>query len=247
MNNTNIAYLLTLIAGLSTLIGTIPIFIKIKNINKFIASSLSFASGVMFCISITDLIPESIYLLKETFNNIITISLVFIFLIIGVIISRFIEKKVQTTNSNSLYKLGIISMIAIIIHNIPEGIITYISTTKDIKLGISLTTAIAIHNIPEGISISIPIYYATKSKLKPLIYTLISSLSEIIGSILTAMLLYKYINTIILGIILSLTAGIMINISIFELLPNSFNYKLSTATIKAFIIGILTVLFNLFF
>ena len=246
MNNTNIAYLLTLIAGLSTLIGTIPIFIKTKKIAPLISSSLSFASGVMLCISLTDLIPESIYMFKNTFNTIITIVLTLTLISIGIIISIIIEKTIDT-NNNSLYKTGIISMLAIIIHNIPEGIITFISTTKDLKLGISLTIAIAIHNIPEGISISIPIYYGTNSKIKAITYTLISGLSELLGAIITVIFLQNYINNITLGILLSLTAGIMTYISLFELLPNSIKYNNPKSTKIAFISGFFIVIINLFF
>ena len=94
-----------------------------------------------------------------------------------------------TTNKENLYRVGIISMLAIILHNIPEGIATFISTTKDTSLGISLATSIAFHNIPEGISISIPIYYSTKSKTKAILYTFISALSEQIGAILTYLFL----------------------------------------------------------
>ena len=87
-------------------------------------------------------------------------------------------------------------MLAIIIHNVPEGIATFISTTKSINLGLSLTLAIAIHNIPEGISISVPIYYATKSKFKAFSYTLVSALSEPLGALLTY-LFYHLLSTII--------------------------------------------------
>lgn len=240
MNNTSMAFLLTSLAGLSTLIGCIPIFIKLKNEDQIIAGSLAFASGVMLSVSITDLIPESIKMLS-TYNGITIIILCFIFIMLGGLSSITIDK-ILPNNNISLYKVGIISMIAIILHNIPEGIATFISTTKSVSLGISLTIAIALHNIPEGISISVPIYYSTKSKLKSFFYTLVSAISEPLGAIITYLFLYKYITDSILGLLFSFIAGIMIQISISVLLPTSKEYNYKKITTIFFIIGIIFML-----
>ena len=247
MNSIQMAFLLTTIAGLSTMLGTLPIFIKLKNENKIIAGSLSFAAGVMTCVSITDLIPESITMLEQSYNGIIIVILVFIFLMIGIIASTFIDKALPTTTTNSsLYKVGIISMLAIILHNLPEGIATFISTTKDTSLGISLTLAIALHNIPEGVSISVPIYYATKSRNKALLYTFISSLSEPLGAILTYFFLLPFVNDILLGLLFAFIAGIMIQISLTELLPTSSSYQLPKTSKLFFIIGVIFMLLKFF-
>lgn len=150
MNNINMAFLLTTLAGLSTMLGTIPIFIKLKNENKIIAGSLAFAAGVMICVSITDLLPETISILKTTYNGFMTNLLTFIFLMLGIIIASILNESLPDETTNiPLYRVGIISMLAIILHNIPEGIATFISTTKDTSLGLSLAIAIALHNIPE--------------------------------------------------------------------------------------------------
>ncbi len=235
-------FILTTIAGLSTLLGTIPIFIHFKNENKIIATACSFASGVMLSVSIFDLIPESLKYLHES-NTFIFIS--FIFITIGITISFLIDKTVdKINNGNSLFKVGILSMIVIILHNIPEGIITYIVSNKNLILGISICISIAIHNIPEGISIAVPIYYSTKSKTKAFFYTLISSISELGGAIITYLFLKKYMNNLIIGIILSITAGIMIQISINKLYPESKNYSEKRTTLF-FIIGIIFMIFSL--
>ena len=228
------------------MLGIIPIFIKIKNKDKVIASSLAFASGVMLSVSITDLIPESIHMLKNYFNGQIVILLSFIFMLIGIITSSLIDKYLPTINYQNLYRVGIISMLAIILHNIPEGIATFISTTKDTSLGISLATSIALHNIPEGISISIPIYYSTKSKFKALFYTFISALSEPIGAILTYLFLLPLITDTLLGLLFSFIAGIMLQISLMELLKESLNYNYKQQTKLFFLIGIIFMLLKIF-
>lgn len=237
------AFILTTLAGLSTLLGTILIFTKNKT-NKIIISALSFAAGVMITVSIIDLIPESANYLNKTFKIIPTILISSIFIVLGIIISMTIDKYINKDREGELYKVGIISMIAIILHNIPEGIATYLSTENNFKLGLSLTIAIALHNIPEGISIAIPIYYGTKSRGKALLYTLFSALSEPLGALLAYIFISKIINNNIMGILMSLIAGIMIQISFYELLPASFKYKNKKQSILYLIVGILFMTIN---
>ena len=136
-------------------------------------------------------------------------------------------------------------MLAIIIHNIPEGIATFMAGCSDSKLGITLTLAIALHNIPEGISISVPIYYATKSKKKALLYTFISGLSELFGAVITSLFLKPFINDVTMGCLFSVIAGIMINISIYELLPSSFKYNKLKSSILFLMIGMCFMLISI--
>ena len=120
--------ILTVLAGMSTLIGVIPIFIKIKNKDKIIAGSCAFASGVMICISVLDLIPESIRYLSGYFNSFFVICLCFVFLILGIVISMILDNYIdRVSKSGNLFKVGILSMIAIILHNIPEDCSYYVS------------------------------------------------------------------------------------------------------------------------
>lgn len=206
------------IAGISTLVGYLFIYIKADK-NKVISKSLSFASGVMLTLSLVDLIPTSINYLKMD-NRSLLYTLLFFFT--GIILCLIINTKIK--DNDVLYKTGIISMIGIMIHNIPEGIVTYILSTVDMKLGLIFAIAIILHNIPEGISISVPIYYSKKSKKKAFLYTMISGLSEPLGALLSMIFLYKYISNFLIAILFSLIAGLMSYISIFELMKTSFKY-----------------------
>ena len=238
--------ILTFLAGAATLIGIIPIFTKIKNKDYIIASSCAFASGVMICISILDLIPESIRYLNSYFNSFLVIMLCFIFLFLGIIISMIMDSYIdRVSNSGNLFKVGILSMIAIIMHNIPEGIVTFIVSNKDIMLGLSICIAIALHNIPEGISIAVPIYYSTGSKKKAIFYTFLAGLSEPIGAILTGLFLVNCVNDMILGLLFALIAGIMIQISSSKLLPTGNEYNKGYARVF-FVIGFIVMLVSLF-
>ncbi len=240
-------FLITFLAGISTLFGTTVIFFRFKKIDKIIASSLAFAAGVMITISFTDLIPESIALLTNQFNKTFSILLLLTGINIGVIISTLIENYFPNNfniNDVSLYRVGIISMIAIILHNIPEGMVTFMISNQSVELGISLAIAIAMHNIPEGISISVPIYYATNNRLKAVLYTFISGISELFGAIITYLFLKNYINDFLVGILFAFIAGIMIHISLFELLPTSKNYNNKKNSFIFLLLGIVFMIIN---
>lgn len=206
------------IAGISTLVGYLFIYIKADK-NKVISKSLSFASGVMLTLSLVDLIPTSINYLKMD-NRSLLYAVLFFF--VGIILCLILNTKIK--DNDVLYKTGILSMIGIMIHNIPEGIVTYVLSTVDMKLGLIFAIAIILHNIPEGISISVPIYYSKKSKKKAFLYTMLSGLSEPLGALLSMIFLYKYISNFLIAILFSLIAGLMSYISIFELMKTSFKY-----------------------
>ena len=133
-------------------------------------------------------------------------------------------------------------MIALMIHNLPEGIATFMSSYKDISLGINLGIAIMMHNIPEGISISVPIYYSTGSKRRGVGYSLLSGITEPLGAILAYILLKEYINDVSLSIVLILVAGIMITISIDELLPESIKYSYKYVKYGLVVGGVLSII-----
>ena len=108
MKNFIFPFILTTFAAFSTMLGTLLIFFKFKNYNKLIVASLSFASGVMITVSITDLIPESLLLLKENNSDFMSIILCIISIILGIIISMILNYYLPDNNDNTLYKVGII-------------------------------------------------------------------------------------------------------------------------------------------
>ena len=244
------ALLVSTFAGLSTMIGTLVIFFKFKekNITKFITASLSFSLSIMIGISITDLIPESTYILLSNYGIPKGIIITLVLFIIGIILIKYINNLITKaeTNKNDLYKLGILNMLALILHNFPEGIATFMSSYKDLNLGIKLAVAIAFHNIPEGISIAVPIYYATKSKKNALIKTFLSGIAEPIGAILAYIFLSRYITDNLISLILILVAGIMITLAIEGILPKAQKYKQKKYLYLGLIIGAILTIFNYF-
>lgn len=232
------AFLLTIIAGSATMLGIFPVLFRFHDQEKLIAISLGFASGVMLSASFFDLVPEAYLYFASEYQMIPSILFVSVFFILGILLSTWIHRKMDF-QEDKLYQVGISSMIAIIIHNLPEGIITFLTASIDIRLGISLAIAILLHNIPEGISIAVPIYYSTKSKLKAFFYTFIAAFSEPLGALLAFIFLKNYITNFFLGILLSIIAGIMVNISLYELLPQSLSYNRKITSILSVIIGLI--------
>lgn len=123
-----------------------------------------------------------------------------------------------------LLRMGLLSALAIGIHNFPEGLATFIAALEDPKLGASIAVAIAIHNIPEGIAVAIPVYYATGSRSKAFVYSALSGLSEPVGALIGWVFLRSFFNEITFGVMFGIVAGIMVFISLDELLPTAREY-----------------------
>ena len=235
-----IPLLITTISGLSTMLGIIPTFISDKYKNKIINFSLSFSAGTMITLSFFSLLIESFYYNKN-------ILLILIFINLGIIISIIIDKIISKKTNNTLYKVGITSLIALILHNIPEGIITFISSNNNFKLGVTLSIGIALHNIPEGISIAVPIFHATNSRKKAFLLTSISAISELFGGILSLIFFKNIIGRAHLGILYAITAGIMLQISFGELIKESLTYNNKKITLQGIIIGSIIMLLCIFY
>ena len=247
--NTVIPMLVSTIAGLSTLIGATTIFFKVdkSKYNKFITFCLAFSIAIMIGISIFDLIPESFFQYFSVYGmskSIILLIVAFLISYIFITVLSMIIKK--ETKKEDLYRLGILNMIVLIFHNMPEGIATFLSSYQDLSLGIKLAIAIMLHNIPEGISIAVPIYYSTRNKKLAFRNAFISGMAEPLGALLALVFLKNYISEMMISIILIIVAGLMITLSIQELLPESLKYKENKSLYLGLASGAVLVLINMF-
>ena len=254
MNGVLGALLLTLIAGAATGIGGALVLFKKKLSSNFLAGALGVSAGVMIFISLTELFPEAQAEIASIGSLKYGESLVLLAFFAGMGIITLIDFLIpeyenpheasglsldartaavgvleQTGNEKALHRLGIMSALAIAVHNFPEGIASFIGALNDPQMGAGITFAIAIHNIPEGIAVAIPIYYATKSKGKALLYATLSGLSEVFGALLCLVVTAIFGVEITGGgpvfpLILAAVAGIMIYISLDELLPTAEKY-----------------------
>ncbi len=237
------ALLISTIAGLSTVLGSFIVFLKIKNTDKFISFCLSFTAIIMIGISLFELFPESFFTISSRYSILFSIILVTLIFIIGIFIIKFLNKAIKY--SNSLYKIGILNMIALILHNFPEGITTFMTSMHDIDIGIKISIAIMFHNIPEGIAIAAPIYCATKSKKNAIIKTFLSGISEPIGALFAYLFLKHYINDFVISLLLVIVGAIMVTISIEKLIPEANTHKSKKSLLYGFIFGIIALFISL--
>ena len=144
-----------------------------------------------------------------------------------------------------LYRMGLFTALAIAIHNFPEGLATFVSALTDTKLGIAIAVAIAIHNVPEGIAVSIPIYYATGSRKKAFTYSFLSGLAEPVGAIIGYAIFFSFFNEVVFGVLFASVAGIMVFISLDELLPTAQEYGEHHLVIYGLIAGMAVMAMSL--
>lgn len=238
------ALLISTLAGLSTVIGGFVVFFKVKNIDKFITFCLSFTAIIMLGLSIFELFPESFFVILKNNSFIITLLIIAIIFVLGIFIIKLINKLI--TNTNNLYKIGILNMIALILHNFPEGITTFITSMHDLNIGLKISIAIMFHNIPEGIAIAAPIYCATNNKKKALLKTFLSGLSEPVGALFAYLFLKNYINDYLIAILLIIVSAIMISISIEKLIPEATSHKSKRMLTLGLISGLIVLFITLF-
>lgn len=262
--NLLLAFGLTLMAGLATGIGSLLAFFTSTTNTKFLSFSLGFSAGVMIYVSMIEIFVKAqdalVASLGNELGNWMTVAGFFGGMVLIALIDRFIPKqgnphevkKVEDMNSpdkevkdRQLLKMGTFTALAIAIHNFPEGIATFTSALQDPALGIAIAIAIAIHNIPEGIAVSVPVYFATGDKKKAFKLSFLSGLSEPVGAIVAYLFLMPYLNDTMFGIIFAAVAGIMIFISLDELLPAAKKYDEAHTSIYGLIGGMAVMAISL--
>ncbi|ENI1852621.1 zinc transporter ZupT [Campylobacter jejuni] len=146
-------------------------------------------------------------------------------------------EKLHQINTKALKRTGIFTALAIAIHNFPEGFATFISSLDNLTLGIAIAIAVAIHNIPERLAVSLPIYHATGDKKKAFIYSALSGFAEPLGAFVGALILLPFIGDLTLAISFAVIAGIMVFISLDELLPAAKTYDKAHDSLYGLIVG----------
>ncbi len=264
INNVLFAFGLTIFAGLATGIGSLMSFFSKKFNPKVLAASLGFSAGVMLYVSMIEIFFKA----KDSLTGALgakpgywaTLGAFFSGIAIIALIDKIIPNyenphemhfdpkemiKNEGPNDKKLMRMGLFSALAIGIHNFPEGLATFMAALSDPTLGVSIAIAIAIHNIPEGVAVSTPIYFATKSKKKAFWLSLLSGVSEPVGALIGYFLLKELFNEVTFGIVFASVAGIMVYISLDELLPTAEEYGEHHIAIGGVIAGMVVMALSL--
>lgn len=253
--NVGIAFLLTAIAGLATGIGgAIAIFAKRTNAT-FLSVSLGLSAGVMIYVSFVELLHHARINLAKALGASAGDWAAAGAFFGGIALIALIDRMVPSyenphevrgveslenpdpAHAQKMKRLGVMTALAIGIHNFPEGMAVFAGSLSDLTTGVSITVAIAIHNIPEGISVAIPLYHATGSRKKAFWYSTLSGAAEPVGAIVGYLVLRPFFSDTLFGVIYASVAGIMVFISLDELLPAAKEYGKGHAAIYGLIGG----------
>ncbi len=258
-----LAFGLTLFAGLSTGIGSALAFFTKRTNTRFLSVALGFSAGVMIYVSTIEIMVKARVALVGALGLIkgswITVAGFFA----GILVIMIIDKLLPQANNpheahtveemdgkskhhqNKLMRMGIFTALAIAIHNFPEGIATFTATLNNPSLGIAIAVAIAIHNIPEGVAVSVPVFYATGNRKKAFLYSFLSGVAEPLGAIVAFFVLRNLLSPAVFGFIFASVAGIMVFISVDELLPAAKEYGEHHLSIYGLIAGMAVMAISL--
>lgn len=235
------AFLLTLLAGLSTGIGGLIAVLIRRPKNIYLSFALGLSAGVMIYISFMELLPEG-FTVVGAINGLLLFfaGMLLIYLIDRLMPERENPHHEPLTKSKGLLKVGLLTAITLAIHNFPEGLATFGSALGDLRLGSLIAIAIALHNIPEGIAVAMPVLYATGSKKKAFGYSFLSGLAEPLGAFIGYLFLMPFLSDALIGGLMAFIAGIMIYISLDELIPTAHKCK-SDSDYQHIVIGGVTL------
>lgn len=230
IENVYVAFLFTILAGLSTAIGSsIAFFIK-KPKFSYLSFLMGFSAGVMIYVSFVELLSRSI---QEVGFNLANLGffggIAVIYLVDELIPHVHMDTKIDSHHEavedpKRLMEAGVLTAVGIAIHNFPEGLSVLTISLQSISVGASVALAIAVHNIPEGIAVSIPIYYATGDRKRAFLYSVFSGVAEPLGAAFGFFILFPFLTQTVLSTTLAVVAGIMVFICFDELLPIAREY-----------------------
>ncbi|NLI99175.1 zinc transporter ZupT [bacterium] len=247
-NQILVALLLSALSGLATTIGSIiGIFVR-KPGPRFLTFTLGFSAGVMILVSFVELLPKGINNLGMFWGLAAFFSGMGLMFVLDVLVphSYMAEQPNKGEREKSrLMRTGLLVAFGIGIHNLPEGLAAFAGALQNLRLGVSIAVAVAIHNIPEGLAVSAPVYAATGSRSKAFWWSFLSGVAEPAGAALAALILLPFLNEKVLGAVLSAVAGIMVFISVDELIPASKKYGYDHLAITGIIVGMLIMAFSL--
>ncbi len=249
------AFGLTIIAGLSTGIGSAMALLTKQTNKKFLSFALGLSAGVMIYVSFVEIFPKGTEALIPEYGEKLGTLFSVLSFFGGILLIALIDKLIpemgnpheihiveemdgsSEKHKNDLMRMGVFTAIAIAIHNFPEGLATFISALENPETGVAIAFAVAIHNIPEGIAVAVPVYYATGSRKKAFTLSFLSGLSEPIGALVGYFFFIQFIGDTMFGIVFSAVAGIMVYISLDELLPSAREYGEHHTSIYGLVCG----------
>lgn len=212
---------LAMFAGLCTTIGSL-LGVVGRPSRRFLALSLGFAAGVMLLVSFLELLPKGIAVIGLTRAYAAFLGGLLVMFALDVAIPHVyegMEDAAGRRGASGLLKVGVLVALGVTLHNVPEGMATFVATLADIRLGMAVAVAIALNNVAEGIAVAVPVYAATGSRKKAFVWSFLSGFAEPLGAGLAAAFLLPFLRETTIAGMLAGVAGVMVFLSLEELLP----------------------------
>jgi ZIP family zinc transporter len=259
---------------MATGIGSAIAFLAKQTNHRFLSVSTGFSAGVMLYVSFVEIFQKGAASLTQAYGPVqgvwMNVGFFFFGILIVGLIDNFIPEKqnpheqppasalaplhdphatVPHRNQKKLLRMAMFTAFAIALHNFPEGLATFLAALENPKVGVAIAIAIALHNIPEGISVSVPLFYATGSRTKAFTYSFLSGLAEPVGAAIgyfgLRWITGGEITSQVMGACFAAVAGIMVYISLDELLPTSRAYGKGHDSLLGLVAGMVVMAISL--
>ncbi len=267
IEHSQLALTLTFLAGLTTGIGGLIGLSSRRFSAEFITIALGFSAGAMVYVSLVEILPKARLALQPLLGAQLGYGCTVLAFFAGILLmalvdgllpthpaiesiqdlaaspaqaaDKFADRRPdqQSPQRSKLLRMGVFSAVALFIHNFPEGLATFLGALENPKVGVSIAVAIAIHNIPEGLAVSAPVFFATRSRSKAFWASLLSGMAEPLGGLMGFFLFRSFPNPLIFGLVFAAVAGVMVYVSLDELLPAATGYGNHRLAIASLIAG----------
>ncbi len=250
-NQVLFAFGLALFAALAMGIGSLLAFVIRRDQTQWLSLGLGFSGGVMLYVALMDLLPEAVEALSE-FDDInpylwglgaFVVGMVCYALLEGLVLhgahSHAVHPAEQGKEGRQLKiaKMGFLAAISIAGHNIVEGMAIFMGGIQGVDTGLAIASAVALHNIPVGIAVAIPLYLTTGSRWKAFLLSMAVGMGEFVGALLAYFLLYPWLTDQSLAVLFAIVAGMMVMITLDEILPAAQEYGQSRWVMYGIILG----------
>ena len=267
IEHSQLALTLTFLAGLTTGIGGLIGLSSRRFSAEFITIALGFSAGAMVYVSLVEILPKARLALQPLLGAQLGYGCTVLAFFAGILLMALVDGLLpthpaiesiqdlaaspaqaadklaykrpdqQSPQRSKLLRMGVFSAVALFIHNFPEGLATFLGALENPKVGVSIAVAIAIHNIPEGLAVSAPVFFATRSRSKAFWASLLSGMAEPLGGLMGFYLFRSFPNPLIFGLVFAAVAGVMVYVSLDELLPAATGYGNHRLAIARLIAG----------